>query len=232
MKATIKEKIEVAKGTLLVKFVVPEDINFKPGQYFTVRLIDPPYHDDRGAMRHFSIVNSPNEKGILSFATRLRESAFKKSIAEFPIGTEVEVGSISGDFILPDDTSKPLVFIAGGIGITPFMSMLRFAKEENLDTKITLLYSSKDRESAAFLGELQKIANPNFKPVFTMTEDPKWEGEKGRVDTEFIKKYVEDLGSSVFYVAGPPAMTNAIVDALKELGIESSRIRYENFTGY
>lgn len=238
MKGKILDKTEVAQGTLQVVFEVPdlptERLAFKPGQYFTIRLSSPPYHDNRGAVRHFTIVNSPNKKGILSFTTRLRDSAFKKSIVEFPVGTEVEVGPISGNFILPEDTSKSLVFIAGGIGITPFMSMLQYSKEENLGYKVTLLYSNRDRASAAFLEDLKQMAKETawFKLVLTMTEDPKWEGEKGRVDAEFIKKHVEDLKAPIFYVAGPPAMTDAIVDALKELKVDPSRIKYENFTGY
>ena len=251
MLAKILEKREVADGTLQVKFSVPglptERLAFQPGQYFTIRLSNPPYHDNRGAVRHFTIVNSPNEKGILSFTTRLRDSAFKKSIVGFPVGTEVEVGSIGGNFVLPEDNSKPLVFtaegrklcfIAGGIGITPFMSMLQYSKEEGLGYQFTLLYSNKNQAGTAFLDELQKLASPEvvwrggFKLVLTMTEDPGWAGEKRRIDAQFIKDYTGDLPDPLYYVAGPPAMTDAIVDSLKELKVESSRIKYENFTGY
>lgn len=234
MRATILDKTEVAEGTLLVRFKLSEDVDFKPGQYFVIRLFNPPYHDEKGAMRHFTIVNSPAEKNILSFATRVRDSAFKKSIQEFPLGTEVEVGPIRGDFVLPDDSNKPLVFIAGGIGITPFFSMLQHVKEENLGYKITLLYSNRDQASAAFLKELQDLSqqNPNFKLVLTMTEDPGWSGEKEKIDAGFIKKHVEDLQTAFFYTAGPPAMVEVIIYALKEAGVDSSRIKSENFSGY
>lgn len=121
--------------------------------------------------------------------------------------------------------------------------MLQYAKEQNLDTKITLLYSNRDQALTAFLKELHDLATQHpmlqgkdvgmqFKLVLTMTEDPSWKGEKRRIDAQFIKEYTEGLQNPLYYVAGPPAMADAIVDTLKELGIESSRIKSENFTGY
>jgi ferredoxin-NADP reductase len=106
--ARIKEKIEVAEKTLLVDFdLLGTEFPFRPGQYFHIRLIAPPYDDDRGSKRHFTIVNSPTERGIVRLTTRLRDSAFKRSLRELPAGTEVEVGKIRGEeFVLPDGTSS------------------------------------------------------------------------------------------------------------------------------
>lgn len=233
MKAIIKDRKEIAEGSLWVKFQLSKEIDFKPGQYFFITIFNPPYHDGKGSIRHFSFVNSPMKRGVVEMATRLTGSAFKKSLQEVPIGTEVDIDLIRGDFILPKETSKPLVFLAGGIGITPFMSMLRFLKEQKHSAKITLIYSNRDRASTAFLKELQDLASKSwFKLVLTMTEDPKWKGEKGRVDNKFLEKYVVDLKNSIFYVAGPSAMTEAVVSVLKELKVDSSRIKSENFTGY
>src|SRR5512132_2735117 len=173
MQARIKEKREVAKGTLMVVFdLLGHEVDFVPGQYFWVELIDPPYEDDKGPRRHISVVTSPNEHGVLGLATRIRDSAFKRSLAELPVGAEVDVEDPKGDFHLPEDTSKDYVFIAGGIGITIFRSMLRYIAEEGLPYRITLLYSNRDRESTAFFDELGAFEKKidGLEIVFTMTD--------------------------------------------------------------
>src|ERR1043165_2996926 len=133
MRALIKEKREVAKGTLLVLFDLQgAEGDFRAGQYFWGELPAPPYDDERGPRRHISVVTSPNERGVLGLCTRLRDSAFKRSLAELPVGTEVDVEQPKGNFLLPDAEDGPFVFIAGGIGITVFRSMLLYITEEGL----------------------------------------------------------------------------------------------------
>lgn len=234
MVGKIIDKKEVAIDTLQVVFETSEDFTFKAGQYCFVTLKNPSYPDERGNKRHFSIVNSPNEKGIITITTRLRDSGFKKSLKELPIGTEVELGPIAGVFTLPEDTKRPLVFIAGGIGITPFMSMLKYISEENIPYNITLIYSNRDQSSTVFLQEVQEFSRkiPDFKLILTMTEDPKWSGEKRLVDAQFIKNYIPSVNEPLYMVVGPPPMVEAVEGALKEAGIEQSNIKIENFTGY
>lgn len=223
----IIDKKEIATGTMQVTFQVNGEFSFLPGQYVFVTLINPPYFDERSSKRHFSIVNSPDEKGIITIATRLRDSGFKKSLKEMAIGTEVELGPISGTFTLPDDASKPLVFIAGGIGITPYISMLRYVSERKLPYDITLVYSNRDQASTAYFKEVQK-----FKSILTMTEDPAWAGEKRKIDTGFIKKYFPNINSYGYFVVGPPPMVEAVQKALLEAGVGINNIKIENFTGY
>ena len=135
MNAKIKEKREVAKGTLMVTFdLLGEEVDFRPGQYFWVTLLDPPYDDEKGPRRHISVVTSPNERGVLGLCTRLRDTAFKRSLAEMPVGADVDVEQPKGNFLLPEDTDTPYVFVAGGIGITVFRCMLRYIAEEGLPT--------------------------------------------------------------------------------------------------
>src|SRR3954451_13587623 len=113
MRARIKEKHEVAKGTLLVLFdLLGEEVDFLPGQYFWVELLDPPYEDEKGPRRHITVVTSPNERGVLGLCTRLRDSAFKRSLADLPVGAAVDVEEPKGTFVLPDDTTRPYVFVA------------------------------------------------------------------------------------------------------------------------
>ncbi|MDQ3875408.1 MAG: FAD-dependent oxidoreductase, partial [Actinomycetota bacterium] len=180
MRAQIKEKQEVAKGTLLVTFdLFGEEVDFRPGQYFFVTLPDVGYQDEKGLRRHITVVTSPTERGLLGFATRMRDSAFKRSLRQLPVGAEVEVEPPRGRFALPEDPSRPLVFVAGGIGITVFRSMLRYIRDERLPHRVTLIYSNRDRESTAFLEELRELEQElsNLRLVLTMTQDQGWNGE-------------------------------------------------------
>jgi ferredoxin-NADP reductase len=236
MRAQVKEKREVAKGTLMAVFdLLGQEVDFQPGQYFWVTLLDPPYDDDKGPRRHITVVTSPNERGVLGLATRVRDSAFKRSLAELAVGAEVDVEQPKGEFVLPQETDRPYVFIAGGIGITVFRCMLRFIAEEGLAHRVTLVYSNRDRESAAFLEELEELerANPNVRLVLTMTDDPGWDGETRRVDANVLRDHLEeDLDAYTYLVAGPPQMVEAMVETLGNAGISEEQIRPESFSGY
>jgi ferredoxin-NADP reductase len=236
VRARIKEKREVAAGTLLVVFdLLGEEVDFRPGQYFWVTLLDPPYEDEKGPRRHISVVTSPNDGGVLGLCTRLRDSAFKRSLAELPVGAEVEVEQPKGDFVLPDATDVPYVFVAGGIGITVFRSMLHFVVEEGLEHRVTLVYSNRDRESTAFLDELSELdrTHENVDLVLTMTDDPEWDGETRRIGPELLRAYLGDeLGAYRYLLAGPPGMVEGVTAELREAGIPDDRIRPERFSGY
>jgi ferredoxin-NADP reductase len=236
LRARVAEKREVAKGTLLVVFdLLGEEVDFTPGQYFFVTLLDPPYDDERGARRHFSVVTSPNERGRLGFCTRLRESAFKRSLAELPVGAEADVEEPKGSFLLPEDTNQPYVFLAGGIGITVFRSMLRYIAEEDLPHRVTLIYSNRDRDSTPFLDELSDLDQTRdaFQLVLTMTEDPSWAGETRRIGPELLRDHLsDDLRSYAYLVAGPPAMVDAMVEMLDAEGVPDERVSADRFSGY
>ena len=236
MRARIKDKREVAKETLLVTFdLLGEEVDFRPGQYFFVTLPDIGHRDDKGLRRHITVVTSPNERGVLGLATRLRDSAFKRSLRELPVGAEVDVETPKGKFALPENPSRPLVFVAGGIGITVFRSMLRYIREERLPYRVTLIYSNRDRESTAFLDELRELERelPDLRLILTMTQDPNWDGEKRKVDAGFFRDHLgEDLNGFTFLVAGPPAMAEAVEKALEEAGVKEENVIAERFSGY
>jgi ferredoxin-NADP reductase len=236
MQATIKEKREVAKETLLVIFdLLGQEVDFKPGQYFFVNLPDVGHQDEKGLRRHITVVTSPTEKGVLGLATRLRDSAFKRSLQELPVGAEVDIEPPKGQFSLPEDTSRPFVFVAGGIGITVFRSMLRFIHDEGLPHRVTLVYSNRDRASTAFLDELRELerANPNLRLLLTMTQDPGWEGESRRIDAGFLREHVEgDLNDYTFVVAGPPGLVEGVQQALAEAGVSEENVLAQRFSGY
>jgi ferredoxin-NADP reductase len=236
VRATIKEKREVARDTLLVIFDLRgEKLDYQPGQYFWVELLHPPYADEKGPRRHISAVTSPTERGVIGLCTRIRDSAFKRSLVELPLGAEVDVEQPRGKFVLPEDASRPLVFVAGGIGITAFRSMLRYIQDERLPHRVTLIYSNRDRESTAFLDELEQIeqTNPNIRLIVTMTNDGGWPGERRRVDASFFADYLgENLNEATYLVAGPPGMAEAATDALKEASVADDLISTDSFSGY
>jgi ferredoxin-NADP reductase len=235
VQARIKEKRDVAKGTLMVVFdLLGEEVDFQPGQYFWVTLLDPPYDDEKGPKRHITVVTSPTERGVLALATRVRDTAFKRSLVELPEGTEVDVEQPKGSFVLPEETDRPYVFIAGGIGITVFRSMLRYIADEGLPHRVTLVYSNRDRESAAFYDELRELesAIQGLTVVFTMTDDSNWEGETRRIDPGMLRDHVGDLGSYTYLIAGPPAMVEGVTETLQGAGISEEQIRSQRFSGY
>jgi ferredoxin-NADP reductase len=235
VRSQIKEKREVARGTLLVIFdLLGREVDFKPGQYFWVELLDPPYDDEKGPRRHITVVTSPTERGVLGLCTRLRDSAFKRSLAELEVGAEVEVEHPKGDFVLPEDTEQPYVFVAGGIGITVFRCMLRYIADTGEPYKVTLVYSNRDRESTPFLDELHEIEQrvPGFRLVVTMTEDPEWDGESRRIDADMLRDQLGELEPFTYLVAGPPSMVEGVAEQLSQAGVPEEQVLPSRFSGY
>jgi ferredoxin-NADP reductase len=236
MRSQIKEKQEVARETLMVVFdLLGEEVDFKAGQYFWVTLPNVGYDDERGLRRHITVVTSPNERGVLGLATRLRDTAFKKTLAELDVGADVDVEHPKGDFSLPMETARPYVFIAGGIGITVFHCMLHYIVEEGLPHRVTLVYSNRDRESTAFFDELQAVdrEHENIRVVFVMTDDPEWEGEERRVDADVLRDHLDgELGDYVHIAAGPPGMVESMESALKGAGVPEEQVLVQRFAGY
>jgi ferredoxin-NADP reductase len=228
---------EVAEGTETFWFEKPADFIYKPGQHMDIKLVNPPETDSEGDKRTFSFVSSPDEPQ-LQIATRMRDTVFKRVLKSSPLNTPVELDGPFGSLLLHNDASKPAVFLAGGIGITPFMSILRNAARQKLPHKLFLFYSNRRPEDAAFLDELQKLQaeDPNYKFVGTMTEMEKsvksWDGERGYVTAEMIKKYVGELSTPIYYIAGPQVMVAAMRKILNDAGLNDDNIRTEEFAGY
>ena len=234
MRATVAEKREVAKGTLFVLFAVDEYPDYRPGSYFWVELPDRGHTDEKGLRRHISLATSPTERGVVGLATRLRDTAFKRTLAELEVGDEVQVEEPKGSFLLPEDTGAEYVFVAGGIGITVFRSMLRFIADRQLPYRVTLVYSNRDRESAAFLDELEELERrvEGLRVVLTMTDEPGWAGETRHLDAERLGELVGGLEDKTFLVAGPPPMAEAVAESLLAAGVPEDRVHADKFSGY
>jgi ferredoxin-NADP reductase len=222
--ATIIDRKVVAEDTLEVSFKRPEDFSFLAGQYIQLGVSQLLYPDIKGVSRTFSIASSPYDQERISVAFRDTGSGFKRTLKELPFGAPVNIEGAHGFFTLPQELASPVVFIAGGIGITPFLSMIRFADEKELASPMTLLYANRSKESAAYLDELQTIANRN--------KDFILKNRFGKIDEEFMRQDVKNMEQSVWYIAGPPAMVTYARNALFLLGIEDSRVHCEEFAGY
>lgn len=233
----LKNKQEVAQGTMAFYFEKPAGFEYKASQHINVTLVDPSETDDEGNTRVFSLASAPYEKELM-IATRIRDTAFKKIIKNIVPGAEVEIYGPAGNFILHSDVSSPTVFLAGGIGITPLYSMIKQAFHDKLSHRIYLFYSNRRPEDAAFLDELLQMEKDHKKFTFigTMTEMESsklsWSGETGYIDLGMIKKYINNVKSSVYYIAGPPPMTAAMQEMLNNVGVNKNNVHHESFFGY
>jgi ferredoxin-NADP reductase len=227
----------LAEGTMAFHFARPPGFTFKAGQNVMVTLIDPPEDDAQGPMRAFTIASAPHEADLV-IATRMRDTAFKRVLRSAPPGAEVEIDGPNGEMVLHEDAARPAVFLAGGIGITPFLSMARDAAHRALPHRIALFYGNRRPEDAAWLEELRALErrNPNYKIVAAMSEANKsaraWDGEKGFIDRAMLERHLPDLKAPLYYFAGPPAMAMAMQDMLAGAGIDAADMRSEEFYGY
>jgi len=214
----LRRQEEVAEGTLAFHFDKPAGFSYQAGQNALFRLGE--------ESRTFSLASAPHEPELM-IATRMRDSSFKRALAALPAGATLQLDGPAGIMTLHEDAARPAVFLAGGIGITPFLSMVRDAGARRLPHRITLFYSNRRPEHAAFLGEFSGI-----RLVATMTEAPDWPGEKRRISPELLSAHLSDVKDPVYYFAGPPGMTMAVQGMLAEMGVRDEDMRSEEFYGY
>ncbi|AEB83148.1 FAD-dependent oxidoreductase [Alicycliphilus denitrificans] len=226
----------VAEGTMAFHLEKPAGFEFRPGQAMEVIL--PGGAEGEEGRHAFSIVSAPHEAELV-FATRMRDSAFKRALAALPLGASLDIDGPFGSLILHKKAERAGVLVAGGIGITPFMSMLRNAAEQHSEQSLVLLYSNRRPEDAAFLAELQALAqrHPKFRLVATMTgmarSQQAWDGATGYIDGAFVRRAIEGLPAPIFYVSGPPALVEAMRGTLvDDAGVDEDDVRSEEFYGY
>lgn len=227
MKFALAERKEIAADTVEAVFDIRgREFHFQAGQYIWITLPRLFYEDARGGSRCFSIASSPNDTEFLRIAFRTSDSGYKRTFAEMAIGSEVEIEGPLGDMLLPEDDTSPVILVAGGIGITPFLSMLRFIAEEKRSYHITLLYANRNPESVVYRKELEELVRQNANLVLRDLF--------GLVDAKAIKKNVDRdaIETALWYVVGPPAMAMETERILYELGVRRGRVRLTEFVGY
>ena len=225
---------------------IKEILDYKAGQ-FAFFDIGEVYNDSKGPIRHFTISSSPTEDFIM-LSTRIRDSPYKQRLASLEKGAKVKVRGPQGEFVIHEDYSKTAIFVSGGIGVTPFRSMIKYATDMQLPLKIIMFDSNKNKESVLFKKEFDEWTsqNKNISIIYNLTEEKNpqeqqsspmdiWKGEYGRIDKAMILRYVDSstLKDSLFYICGPPNMLKAMKSLIQEeLKIPEEKIKVEEFTGY
>jgi len=223
------ERIPRVEGVKTFRFERIKQYEFTAGQWFVLTIPE----GDGYLTKHFTHSSSPTE-GYLDFTTRLTGSPYKNTLDALPVGTEVEIEGPFGDFTLRDDAT-PVVFLTGGIGITPIRSILRFMADAGDHRDVALLYGNKDYDSIAFRLELESFAAqlPRLKVVHVLSDpQPDWEGHRGYVRDEILEAELSSEGDWTYYVSGPPAMVTSMKGLLTERGVGRREMVLENFEGY
>ena len=224
-KLTLAHRRHETMDAFSFQFHSAEIKNWKPGQYLHYTL-EHPHPDSRGCERYFTISSAPFE-GHIQLTTRFSEkkgSTFKKALHDMPVGGTIGADGLEGDFVV-DDPSKRLVFIAGGIGVTPYRAILLTLDHARAPINVDLLYANRD-EGFPFKAELELLVKKH--PAFRLHY---FTGTK-RLDERGIEAAVGSAGEAVFYVSGPEPMVEALEKLLKGMGVPKSRVKADYFPGY
>jgi ferredoxin-NADP reductase len=231
----LRRSEQVAAGTMAFAFDRPASFAFKPGQAIDVVLPGLQETDAENARHTFSLVSAPFENELV-IATRMRDSAYKRALKALPIGASVAIEGPFGSLTLHGDRTRAAVVIAGGIGITPFMSMLRQATHDRRSQRFVVLCSNRRAEEATYLAELEQLErdDDSFRLIATITQPGNGSGQRqtGRIDAAMIRNAVAGLNSPVYYVAGPPGWVEAMRRTLNDEQVSDDDIRSEDFFGY
>lgn len=228
---------EVAKDTRSFYFQRTQEFDFHPGQYITMHFGQK--NDDYDNLTHdFTIASSPLITDHILITTKTTShSNFKEHMLKLQPGQKVRFSSPRGGFYFKEEI-KNYVFLAGGIGITPFRSMLEFITHKNLNNLVTLIASFSTTEDIVYYDELTKLADihSNIKVIYTVSrpEESKksWSGETGRITSDLIKRHIEDVTLPKFLIVGPPTMVSSMEETVNNMNVQDEQIQIESFTGY
>ncbi len=233
----LSQRIPIAEDTYDFVFSLDKKLPFTPGQYMEWTM-DQDRIDSRGNRRYFTLASSPTEDNVrIGVKFYPQPSSFKSALAGLQPGQKIVAGQRAGDFVLPRDKKEKLVFMAGGIGITPYRSMLKYLIDTNDRRDIILFYSNRSGKDIVYQDVLSQAQQKiGVRIVLTITDKTQiplnWQGETGRIDREMIIRYVPDFAQRLFYLSGPNAMVNGYDAVLKELNIDDKRVKKDFFPGF
>lgn len=227
------KKERIANNTFTFHFKREGKFNFIAGQYFRISLpIEKP--DQRGSSRYFTISSPNTNKEEIQITTKILKSSFKKKLHSLKKGNMVSFYGPLGFFAFSANNNKPKIFLAGGIGITPYHSILTNLDYKKFKAKILLIASFSWYKDVIFYEELKKIEkeNPNIQIVYALTRESKEGFEIGRISGKMIKKYSPEFLDSEFFVVGSPATEEELFNLVRKMGVLEEKIFKEHFSGY
>jgi glycine betaine catabolism B len=232
----LKWKNEIAKDTVLFAFDRKKDFYFAPGQYLEWTL---PHNntDNRGNRRYFSLASSPTEEEILIEVKFYNpSSSYKSALAKLNSDQSIIATQLAGDFVLPRDLKTKLIFIAGGVGIAPFRSMIRYLIDNALHADIILFYTNKQAEDISFANLLDSARQYGVRTIYSLTDTSavptNWKGKTGHITIDMIKEEVSDYQKRTYYVSGPQPMVENVKKVLSDIHVSRKKIKTDFFPGY
>jgi len=222
-------KVKYETHDVFSTYLSRDNFDYKPGQYVILEI---DVEDLEGNTRPLSIASSPTE-GFILLSTKIRDTPFKQKLIALKPGDKVKVKGPMGMFTLKED-AKEIVFLGGGIGITPFRDMIKYAADRKLAIKLALLYSNKTAADIVYKDEWEAFQrqNPSLKVVHTITDDASWQGRKGRINEAMIKEFCSDVNTAIFYICGPPGMVEGLSNLLMTMQVPRQNVKIEKFAGY
>jgi ferredoxin-NADP reductase/Na+-translocating ferredoxin:NAD+ oxidoreductase RnfD subunit len=233
----LKEVLPIGQNQYDYVFIPDKRFSFTPGQYMEWTL-GHAHPDDRGNRRYFTLASSPTEQTVrLGIRFNTSPSSFKKTLFAMDTGSEIVAGQRSGDFVLPDDPKQKLVFIAGGIGITPYRSIITYLLDTKQSRDIVLIYSNKTAPEFCYRDVFDRAQKEiGMKTLYTLTDRqlvlPGWTGRVGRIDGNVIATEIPDYKERLFYVSGPSSLVDGFRQTLFGMGVHKNNIKTDFFPGF
>ncbi|MEP7288669.1 MAG: RnfABCDGE type electron transport complex subunit D [Chloroflexota bacterium] len=233
----LKDRIQTAPDTFDFIFTPNRKLSFAPGQYMEWTL-GHDHPDSRGNRRYFTLASSPTERDlILGVKFYRNSSSYKQSMLEMDRDSEIVAAQLTGDFVLPRDPKQRLVFIAGGIGITPFRSMIKYLLDTKQKRSITLFYANRTANEIVYKDVFDRAQHElGIRTIYTLTDTNNipagWRGKTGYISAKMIKDEVPYYRNCVYYLSGPNSMVTSFEEALLKLGVAKDHIKTDFFPGF
>jgi ferredoxin-NADP reductase len=227
---TILQIIPRTSDVTSYRFPKQKGLDYKAGQFFFVTI----KQKDKELTKPFSFSSSPTEPEHIEFTKKFTDHEFSLALKACRVGDWARIDAPYGQLTFEGEYPR-ITLLSGGIGITPFMSIIKNAADKQLESKITLFYGCRTEKDIVFKEELEELANNNnnLKLVFVITEpSPQWRGNTGIITAELVKKEVPDYKENMFYTCGPPGMVTAMEKLVENIGVPKEKIKKELFAGY
>src|SRR3990170_519436 len=226
----VKQVISRTHNVTSFRFPRPAELEYKPGQFLFITIKS----EGKELKKHFSLSSSPSEKDHIEFTKKFTDSEFSAALKTLKPGDWARIDAPYGKFTFEGEHPK-IGMLAGGIGITPLVSICKYCTDRSLNARITLLYGCRTEIDIAFKKELEEMQqqNNNLKIIFTLNEAGSgWKGAVGVINADMVKREIPDYEETVFYTCGPPPMVEVMEKLVESLGLPKTQLKREYFSGY